>query len=316
MKTLHSFLKLVEIRTKVASILPLTMGTLLAIYLYDSFNLNNFLLMFFSLISIDLATTGFNHYFDYKRAILKSGYHYQHHNPISAGEISDQKSLWLLMGLVVVGGFAGIALAFRTDIIVLGLGMLSFAVGMSYSTGPLPISRTILGEFFSGTFMGGLIPFIAFYIHVPKGQLWNFAIEGFSLTIAMEIEPFVTVILSSMPLVFLIANIMLANNICDTEEDLVNLRYTLPVSIGIKRSLILYQGLVIAAYLTVVLGVFVSYLPLASGLILLTIPVVLKQTRAFVKSPQKSTTFKLAVKNFLVFTVTSIIAIGVAILLN
>ncbi len=316
MKTLHSFLKLVEIRTKVASMFPLAMGTLLVIYLYESFDAINFLLMFMSLICIDLATTGFNHYFDYKRAILKSGYHYQHHNPISSGELSASKSLFLLISLVVFGALAGVLLAYRTDIVVLLLGALSFAIGISYSVGPLPISRTILGELFSGGFMGLLIPFIAFYIHVPNGQLWAISMNSNYATVTISIQTIIPVLLASIPMAFHIANIMLANNICDVEEDIQNLRYTLPVSIGVKRSLVLFKILVLSSYIVVAFAILTRYLPVAFGLSFLSIPVILKQTKHFALNPKKSVTFKLAVKNFLIYSLFSIFGMAVAILMK
>ena len=79
---LISFLKLVEIRTKVASMIPFVLGTLYTVYRFDEFKLKNFILMFVALLAFDMATTAINNYMDFKRAKKTSGYNYEDHNAI------------------------------------------------------------------------------------------------------------------------------------------------------------------------------------------------------------------------------------------
>jgi len=55
--TLKQFLDFVEIRTKVASMLPFLAGVLYAVSKFHRFNALNTLWMFLSLLCIDLATT-------------------------------------------------------------------------------------------------------------------------------------------------------------------------------------------------------------------------------------------------------------------
>ena len=62
-----SFLKLVEIQTKVASMIPFILGTVYSLYRFGKFNGMNFLLMFISLLTVDMATTAVNNYMDYKK---------------------------------------------------------------------------------------------------------------------------------------------------------------------------------------------------------------------------------------------------------
>lgn len=54
---LKSFLKLVKIQTKVANATPFALGTVFILYGFHSFNIVNFLYMFISLFSSDMATT-------------------------------------------------------------------------------------------------------------------------------------------------------------------------------------------------------------------------------------------------------------------
>lgn len=79
---IKSFLRFVELPTKVASIIPFLMGTLYALYRFEDFYVLRFGLMFVSLLSFDMATTAINNYYDFKKASKTHGYGYETHNPI------------------------------------------------------------------------------------------------------------------------------------------------------------------------------------------------------------------------------------------
>lgn len=310
---MKAFLKFVEIQTKVASIFPFLLGTLMAQYLDQNIDGFNLVLMLISLICIDMATTGYNHLFDYKRALLKTGYHFEHHNPISSGELKETSAQVGLIILVGLGAIAGIVLVLRTDVLILILGGLAFAVGLGYSMGPLPLSRTILGELFSGVFMGGLITFISAYIHFDAAHIIRIYNIDQIVTLWINFGLVLPILMISIPLIFLISNIMLANNMCDMSEDIVNKRYTLPISIGLKMSKKLYFGLVVGAYLALLVGMILKILPFHFVLVDLTIPFIWVQTQAFLREPVKSKTFKMAVKNFIVFAMAMVLSLVLAI---
>ena len=78
-----SFLKLVEIQTKVASIIPYLVGTVFALYKFDNFNMKNAILLFLSMIIFDMTVTAINNYVDYIKAIKKEGFGYEEHNAIT-----------------------------------------------------------------------------------------------------------------------------------------------------------------------------------------------------------------------------------------
>ncbi len=315
MITLNKLFKFVEIQTKVASVIPFSIGTLMALIKHNSINTLNALLMFISLICIDMATTGLNHYYDNKRVILKSGYHYQEHNPLSSGELSQNQAKLVLSTLLLIGVVSGIALVLRTHFMILILGGIAFGVGVLYSAGPLPISRTLLGEIFSGFFMGGLIPFIAYAIHIIPAEMGRINIQNGLFTLQLNMQLILPIILVSIPLMLLIGNIMLANNICDMAEDLINKRYTLPISIGKKNALILYVLAVCFSVISVPMAIVLNIMPIHYGLTLLTVPILVKQSVAFVKQPVKAQTFKFAVKNFLFFAMSIVISLIVLMVL-
>ena len=112
---IKSFLSLVEIRTKVASLLPLLIGTFYAFYGYSTFNIINFLLFFVSLIFIDMSTTALNHYYDFKRAKKESGYNYNIHNPINNYNLSINTVIFTIFTLLSIAIVSGIILFLKTD---------------------------------------------------------------------------------------------------------------------------------------------------------------------------------------------------------
>ncbi len=299
MHQIKAFFKFVEIQTKVASFFPFLIGTLFAVYMDIAIDVPNLLLMFFSLLMIDLTTTGLNHYMDYRRAVLRSGYHYQVHNPLGKGEFSEKAAKTSLLVMLSLGAIFGIVLVLRTDLWVLMFGAMAFFIGVVYSFGPVPISRTILGELMSGVFMGGLIPLLSFYIHAYTATPMELSYQSGTLSLLVDIELLLPLFILSLPLVALIAGIMLANNTCDRDEDIIDKRYTLPVTMGLEKSLTLYKILVGLSYLSIAFGIGFDILPITCALVFVTMPTVTRQTAAFTSRPVKGETFINAVKNFI-----------------
>ena len=306
---MKQFLLFVEFRAKVASFFPFLIGTLFAVYSGARLDVPNMALMLASLLCIDMATTGLNHYKDYKKAILKEGYHYEVHNPMGQGAVTVRNARWILTALLATGTACGIALSVRTDVLVLIFGMCSFGIGILYSAGPIPLSRTVLGEAFSGSFMGGIIPFLSYYIHVYSSRPVRFIFADGELSASLRLSGVVPILWTGLPLMFLIASIMLANNICDVKEDFINRRYTLPVSMGVERSILLFQALNILSVFSVLLGAALQIIPVYLLVVALGVPVLYRQTMLFSKNPSKDVTFVNAVKNFVLTAVLMVIGL-------
>jgi 1,4-dihydroxy-2-naphthoate octaprenyltransferase len=268
--TLSSFLKFVEIRTKVASVIPFTLGTLYALYRYHSFNSVNFLIMFVSLISFDMATTAINNYMDFKKANKKQGYGYEVHNAMARDGIKEETAKRVIFTLVGIASVLGIILTLRTSLVVLLIGAVSFAVGIFYTFGPLPISRMPLGEAFSGFFMGFVILFLSMYIHIYDKVIVYITYFHNILSLNINVLEVLSIFLISIPTLCTIANIMLANNICDIEEDIVNKRFTLPYYIGRKNALNLFAVLNYISYADILLLVVLRIAPPAVILVIFT----------------------------------------------
>ncbi len=161
-----SFLKLVEIQTKVASVIPYMVGTAFALYKFDNFNTRQAVLLFLSMIIFDMTVTAINNYVDYTKAIKKEGFGYEEHNAITKYGLKPKTVLAIIIVMLILSSVLGIILFLNTNIIILLVGLVCFAIGIFYSFGPIPISRTPFGEIFSGITMGFFITFLAVYIHI------------------------------------------------------------------------------------------------------------------------------------------------------
>lgn len=305
--SLSGFLKFVEIQTKVASVIPFIIGTLYSLYRYETFNFQNFITMFISLITFDMATTAINNYCDYRKAKVD----YEVKNPITAHEIGNTTAVFIIFTLVIIAVAFGIKLTLNTNIVVLLIGLISFAAGILYTFGPIPISRMPLGEIFSGLFMGLIITFLSIYIHIYDENILTLAYQNSILKININIFEVFYIFLVCIPAIGGIANIMLANNICDVETDIVNKRFTLPYYIGRKSALNLFKFLYYIGYVDIAVLVIFGILPITSLLVLATLLPVNKNIKLFCKNPSKSKTFVLAVKNFVIINVANALLIGI-----
>lgn len=312
--TLASFLKLVEIQTKVASMIPFFLGTFYALYRFESFNLTNFVLMLLSLLTFDMTTTALNNYMDYKRAVKTQGYGYESHNAIVSYKLKESAVVATIIFLLTIATTAGVFLFLNTGLVVLLLGAISFGIGILYSYGPVPISWTPLGEFFSGLIMGFIITFIAAYIHVIELNILDINIIGLVINININAMEIINIILVSLPAIVGIANIMLANNICDIDDDIVNKRYTLPIYIGKEAALKLFALLYYIGFAAIVTAIAVGAIPIVSVIALITFVPVSRNIKMFRQVQTKKDTFVLAVKNFVLMNTVLALSIGVGVI--
>lgn len=314
--TISSFLKLVEIQTKVASMTPFFLGTVYTLYRFEDFSLKNFIIMFVSLISVDMATTAINNYMDYKKAIKKHGYNYEKHNAIVKDGLKESVVVVTISILLLLAILFGVLLYINTNFIILILGAISFAASVLYSYGPIPISRMPLGEIFSGFFMGFIIVFISIYIHLYDSSLIFYTYADGILNLGIDIKEVFYIFLLCIPAIIGIANIMLANNTCDMDDDIINKRYTLPIFIGKEKALKLFKTLYYIAYLDIILLVILRIIPILSAVSLLTFIPVSKNIKMFFEIQTKKDTFVLAVKSFVILNIAQVFTIGLGVLIQ
>lgn len=308
MKKIRIFLSLVEIQTKVASLIPFVLGVLFSLYRYGRLEPLNITVLFISMICLDMATTAINNYMDYRNT--------QEENIISLNNLNKKHILQVIFILLILSLIFGFILFLRTDLVVLLIGVVGFIIGILYSYGPIPLSYTPLGELFSGTVMGGLIFFITVYTQLEPGFIISYQIMNWLLTVDINLIEFGVTLFVSIPSILLIANIMLANNLCDIEKDRVNGRKTLPIVLGKKWGLFIFTSFYFFSYISVICGILLKILPVTSILVLITVIPVYKHLKVFYKKQLKTETFVISVKNFVLISLSLIIALILGIVIE
>lgn len=278
----------VEISTKTASVLSFLVGAGYTLYRYGSLQPKQTLVFFAAMLLFDMTTTAINN-------------HVGHRQTGRVPHYSGAMSVAIILVMGLTAAMLGVYLVSMSGIVILFMGIVCFAAGVAYSYGPLPVARTPFGELCSGVVMGAGIPFIVVQINNPIVDIALYGSSRVMITTDwLELLAFGVVV---MPLVCCIAAIMLANNICDVEEDARVKRYTLPFYIGVKQSLLLYRLLYIAAYLFIAAGSVLRIVPVFTLVTLLTCIPVRKNVARFTAVQDKSWTFFTVILNFLAIAV-------------
>ncbi|WP_428910179.1 1,4-dihydroxy-2-naphthoate polyprenyltransferase [Niallia sp. Krafla_26] len=301
----RTFLHFVELPTKVASLFPFLVGLLFVIYRYEVFDPINTIIFFLAMLIFDLTTTAINNYMDYVKATTDE--YRKRENIIGQANIPIGLARFTIFAMLFTAIGLGIWLVFRTDLLVLFIGLACFIIGIFYTYGPVPISRIPLGEVFSGVTMGFGILFLTVYVNAYNQGIANLFVNGQTISLQINLVLLSEILLVSLPCIFTIANIMLANNICDLDDDIKNRRFTLPYYIGKKKAVALYNILYAGSFVAILAAVLLNILPIILLLSLLIIVPVSRHISLFNKKQIKSETFSLAIKN-LVFINGSIIA--------
>ena len=309
---MKDIIELVELRTKIASVIPFVVGLLYSIWAFGNFNVVNMVLFFIGMVCFDMATTVMNNLMDYVKA--KNETYRQEENIIGTSSLTVKQATMIFGGLVGVATLIGIILVVRTNIILLFVGMLCFVIGIFYTFGPIPISRMPLGEVLSGVTMGFGIFWIVIFLNAPEASFAWMGLEQGMLVVRLALIDHFKVALLSLPLVCTIANIMLSNNLCDLETDITNHRYTLVYYIGNPAALKLYQGLYLISFVAMVLAIVFRIAPiLMLGTLVVGVPVY-KNIQLFTQKQEKRTTFALAIKNMLMIHVIQMVLLVISVI--
>ncbi|MDO4282000.1 MAG: 1,4-dihydroxy-2-naphthoate polyprenyltransferase, partial [Peptococcaceae bacterium] len=217
MKSFDYYWKMTRPHTLAASMIPVLTGISFAIYAEGAFRFLLAVAMFLCAVLIQIATNLFNEYYDFK-----NGLDDQSSVGIGGAIVHEGVSPRAVMtaALVIYGicGLLGIYLALSTSLVLLVIGAICLLIGYLYTGGPLPISRTPLGELFAGTLMGTGYCMIAYYTQTGHVTFSSFVI--------------------SVPLNILIALLLTANSLRDRIKDAANGRRTLAILLGPERTVL------------------------------------------------------------------------------
>ena len=300
--TFKIFAELVELKAKTASIFPFLMGFLYSWYHYNQIYWGNMLIFFISMVLFNMAVDIMDNYMDYHNATDVHDYKHET-NIIGRENLSLSLVRNMMWAFIIISALMGIYLASQTSWVILWLGMFSYAMGIFYSAGPKPLSSLPVGEVTSGVTMGVIIPLICVYLNIYDIVPFDWHLIG-------------SVTMMSLPAAFSIANLMLANNTCDVEEDILNNRLTLVSYIGKKRAVKLFQFLVVATFVAATISVILKIVPLTLLLLWLIFPKIWQNTKAYSKEQIKLKTFPLAIKNLAMVVSVQVVLFFIGVLFH
>ena len=294
------FAELIELKAKTASIFPFLLGLAYSLYHYQSVNLSALAIYFVAMFMFNCFVDIWDNYNDYHKAVDTDDY--QKNTNIIGRENLSMGLIKSLLAFFFFGSLIlGIIVALMTGWEVFWLGLLCYAVGVFYAGGPKPLSSLPLGELLSGLTMGYVIFLICLYINSSQNFVWSFA-------------NLATTFLIALPNTLLIANLMLANNTCDLEEDEANHRYTIVHYIGKKAALIWWTTALILAFVAIVVAVILGLLSPIMLLILLIAPLMIKFARPYLQKQVKKETFISSVKILMVFQLVQVLLFFVSLI--
>ncbi len=240
-----------------AAAVPVLFGSALALN-EGVFSFGPFLAMLLASLLIQAATNMFNEFYDEQRGLDTAG-SVGIAGSIVGGRIKARSVLMGALFCYTLALFFSVYLVYVGGWPVLVLGCLSALGGYIYSAGPRPIAYTPASEATVFVFMGLMIVVITYGVQANSYPLY--------------------VPLAAIPIGALVAAILLANNVRDLESDRRGGRNTLPVAFGRQGGILVYRALLLAAYLAVGALILSSIVPLAGGLVVLSLPLALKLWR-------------------------------------
>ena len=237
------WIEAMRLRTLPVSVAGVILAAAYAV-LADTFRLPEFLACLSFAILCQIASNFANEYFDFRAGLDRPGREGPRRG-VTEGDISPRAMLMATAVTLALAAAIGLTLVVRGGWWLIALGALIFIGAMAYSTGPYPLSRHGLGEV-TVVFFFGIIPVnLTFYV----------------MSLAWDVD----VMLGSLALGLMGANVLIVNNYRDREDDLAVGKHTLAVLLGLRPMgwLYLLNGFVAIA-LTVPLW---ALLPLWSWLI-------------------------------------------------
>jgi 1,4-dihydroxy-2-naphthoate octaprenyltransferase len=234
-----------------ASVVPVTLGAVLAGY-HGQFNPWLFALTLLGSVLIHAGTNLANDYYDWKKG-ADTPTSLGPSRVIQEGLLTPRQ---IFIGALVcfgLGSLIGLYLVATRGIFILLIGILSVLAGWFYTAGPKAFAYIGLGEVVVFIFMGPVMVIGSYYVQMQQAPL--------------------SVVLLSLPIGFLVAAILHANNMRDLESDLAHNKRTLANILGRQASRWEYLLLVGGSFVVLIILVALGYAPLLALLPLLMLPV-------------------------------------------
>lgn len=244
-----------------ATIVPVTLGAIVAWYDTDNFMWMMFWLTMLGAILIHIGTNLANDYFDHLAGCDEAN---TNPTPFSGGSrviqdrlIKPYKILYVSLVSFIFGSAIGLYLNFlcRGNVILI-LGIIGIFLGFFYTAKPFRIGYGSLGELSVGIGFGPLMVMGSYYVQAQSLPLKVFLI--------------------SIPVGILIVLVLFINEFPDYRSDKSVGKKTLVVILGKKKAVILYHSLLATVYLAIISLVIFKFLPPICLIALLSLPLALK----------------------------------------
>jgi 1,4-dihydroxy-2-naphthoate octaprenyltransferase len=240
-----------------ASVTPVTLGAVFAAY-DGHWNWLLFAITLIGSVSIHAGTNLINDYYDWRKG-TDTPDSLGPNRALQEGMLTPQQVFWGGLIFFALGSALGLYLVGTRGIFILYLGIFSVLAGWFYTAGPAAFAYVGLGEVVVFVFMGPVMVLGSYFVLTEQ--------------IAWE------AVLVSLPIGFLVAAILHANNMRDLEGDLEKGKRTLANILGRRNSQREYLILVGGSYvlLAALFLIDVTLWPILLPLI--TLPAALKLLR-------------------------------------
>jgi 1,4-dihydroxy-2-naphthoate octaprenyltransferase len=240
-----------------AAIIPVLLGASIAAY-DGYFDLGLLVLTLLGSVAIQAGTNLVNEYYDDVKGLDKLqtigiGGH------IQSGELQAWQVLAAGIAAFSLGAAIGLYLVSVAGPFIFWIGLASVLVGFFYTAGPLALAYIGLGEVAVFLFMGPVIVIGSYYVQAQAVTL--------------------PLVLASIPVGFLVAAILHANNLRDMDVDRQFGKRTLALILGRAGAAVEYYVLIGATYLSLVSTVALGWAPWLTLLSLVTLPLALRIVR-------------------------------------
>ncbi len=220
-----------------ATFIPVILGSVIAWQITGWFNWGLFLLTLLGASLIQVSTNMFNDYFDFKSG---NDLQVRHKNPfagggriLTAGLINPSTHFLVSASCLVIGSLIGLYFIYAFGLTLLfWLGLIGVVSSYFYVAPPFRFAYRGVGEFIVGLNFGPIMTLGAYYVQTGN----------------VSIVP----ILASIPIGLLIVAVLWINEFPDMDADRAVGKRTLVLRLGHSKSITAYVGMVVLAYLLVV----------------------------------------------------------------
>jgi 1,4-dihydroxy-2-naphthoate octaprenyltransferase len=237
-------------RTLTATYAPLGLAAVIALQ-QGVFDLIPFVLSLIGALFLQIAANFINEYFDFKRGadeFKQAGQGMTIKNQI----LTPNDVLIGAIVSVLAGSLIGLLLLVHSGPLLLWIGLGGVLVVITYTAGPFPLAYNGLGEVAVGIFMGPLMVLGAYYVMARQFNM--------------------VPVVAAIPISFMVAAILHANNIRDMDADRAVNKRTLAVIFGLRFARAEYLFLVGGTYVALVILMIAGVIPWTALLALITLP--------------------------------------------